>query len=157
VNRLQTGLSVVLLIGLAFLAFAFKAEGNQAANSHLIAEGSDAPEDSKDLLKVVDAFFTAVRKANYSQAYYGYASQEFREVTKFPQFKQFIDRFPSLARLQTYKVAEVEHYDTLATITAVATSADRKENIVVLDAIWEAGKWRILGIQIYLKPPHIPD
>ncbi len=109
------------------------------------------PGESKEVQVVVEAFFQAMKKGNLSQAFYAYTSEDFRKITNFVQFKRFVDGFPSLGQIASYEIGEPDHYESLGSVDVLTTSADHKENMVSVDVVWEAGKWRILGLQIYPK------
>lgn len=143
---LRLAKTLFLLFTLLALSASYAAEDKE----------QEVPQDSKILLKVVDAFFSALRKGNLSQAYYGYVSEGFRKATSYKDFKTFVERFPPLGHNQDVDAAEPEFFGPLGTVHTFVKSTDGKENLVVLDVIWESGKWRILGIQIYHKP-RLPD
>lgn len=106
---------------------------------------------AKKMKKVIELFFTALRKANLSQAYYAYTSVDFRKTSNWHDFKLFIQRFPSMERNFDYKIVDHEFYDTLGTVDVSVMAVDHSENLVVFDMVWESGQWRILGMQIYRK------
>lgn len=109
--------------------------------------------EGRVLAQVVDLFMKSLKRGAISQAYYAYTSEDFRKTTNFKDFKIFVDRYPALGRNLSYEVLNIDHFDFLASVTAAVTSIDRIENTVSFDVIFESGRWRILGIQVYAKLP----
>lgn len=103
------------------------------------------------LLQVIDAFLKAIKQGALSQAYYAFASEEFRKETSYKDFKIFADRFASIGRNATFTLLGIDHYEDKAAVTGNVRSLDHIENTVVFDMVFESGRWRILGIQIYSK------
>ncbi|MDP1836235.1 MAG: DUF4864 domain-containing protein [Chlamydiales bacterium] len=114
-------------------------------------------EVSREINRVIDSFLTAIRQGAASQAYYAYTSFEFRQTTPFKNFKDFLERYPSIGRNRDVVVISVPHFDNLGTLTGYATSTDGYENVVSFDVIYEVQKWRILGIQVYSKRPPLDE
>ncbi len=141
----------VSFVSALFLSVALLTATVQGAAATSTSDAGQQADSAKQVKQVLNLFFTALHKASISQAYYGYTSTEFRQATNWRDFQVFVQRFPSLDRNLDYDIEKPDFYDTTATVNVNTSSADHKENLVVFDMIFQAGQWRILGIQIYNK------
>lgn len=108
------------------------------------------------LIQTVKGFLSLLGRGGIDQAYYGNASKEFQEETSLRDFKVFVNSYPPLARYRDSTILQVEHTDRLASVDVDAWSVDQYHNVVSIDAIFESGRWRILGIQMHPPLPKEP-
>ncbi len=108
-------------------------------------------EEGHVMVQVITLFLKSVKQGATTQAYYAYTSEAFRKETSYKDFKIFVDRFVTLSRNIGFELLDINHFEDKAAVTADIISLDHQENTIVFDMIYEAGRWRIFGIQIYAK------
>lgn len=109
-------------------------------------------ENSLPIIDTVDGMMRAVREKDMSRAYFAFTSKEFRRVTSLSAFTQFVKNAPVLDKNKSLSTTKILTYQNNAIYYAVGISQDGTVTNIKYDLIIENGNWKILGIQLNVKP-----
>lgn len=111
-----------------------------------------SPENSLHIIEAVDGMMRAIRERDMSRAYFAFTSKEFRRVTSLSSFTQFVKGSPVLEKNKSLSTTKVLTYENHAVYYAVGIAQDGTVSPIKYDLIIENGNWKILGIQLNVKP-----
>ena len=127
------------------------------------------PQDPPTIqaLKVLNGFLQALTTGNSSQAYYAYGSRQFQDNVSFLDFKNFVQRFPSLSRNRAVKHDKEEYEKSspdenavtgdVMMVTSLLESYEGQRNLAQFILLFEAGQWRIASIKLFPAPANLID
>ncbi len=109
-------------------------------------------ESSLPIIDTVEGMMRAIREQDFTRAYFAFSSKEFRRVTSLDSFSHFVKTSPVLIKNKTISTTKILTYGNNAVYYAVGVAQDGTAVNIKYDLIIENGSWKILGIQLNVKP-----
>lgn len=103
---------------------------------------------NEDYAVPVENQLKALKAHQLDQAYNDYVSNEFKEITPFDRFLDFIKNFPIMTDYESYAIEEPEHYNGIAKVKATLKGANDALLVLEYSVVYVAEGWKIAGVQI---------
>lgn len=107
---------------------------------------------SVDLSSIIEAQLAAIRKNDTSKAYQDFTSKDFKEVTSLPDFEQFVQKNPVIAKNKSSLFGNLSFENDIGTYEGTLTSEDGETAPVKYRLVYEDKGWKILSINILYAP-----
>lgn len=106
--------------------------------------------DEKILTQLINDELSALKAGDIKKAYEAYTSQDFRKITSFAAFEDFINRYPLLKNYQKIDIRKPEIKKDTGSVKA---DLEMNQNKSTLEFLFghENGQWKIWGIQVLKK------
>lgn len=106
--------------------------------------------ERQELLTTLNDFFNSLKENDVSKAYYGLAALNFKKVSNFETFQDFLKTHPMLSQFDKVHFGEAF---TEGELRLVRLAISNKQSVTEVDVrlIKEGNQWKIWGISIY--PP----
>jgi hypothetical protein len=111
-------------------------------------EAPYSQNESQKLQNIVEKQVSAIRRLDYSYAYYAFTSKIFQKKTSLEAFKQYLSNFPAFFRNKTVGMDHTTFSGNLGTYYGKLISTDGKAAKIEVNFILEDSEWKIYSIKI---------
>lgn len=99
----------------------------------------------------------ALKKGQYTEAYYDSTSRDFQEATSLEKFKDVIHAFPYLTQVKELKILQEEVQNVVATLKVALTTEDNFQFVMEYQLVKDDGKWKILYFKLLKEQTAAPE